>query len=239
VNVGTAFTLSAWVRLDPTANNIQAVWANKSGGWNAAGFGLYANTYNTTDGKLLLETGDGTTGLTASTVANVVTAGQWHQVTAAVNEAAGVARLYVDGTDDTQSAAIATDFPNQTGVNFGRLTNSVYFLKGTLDEARIESGVCSSNWIWASWATVAANSTLENYSAVTQQAPGLTIGANASGGTLLSWPGSGVGFMLCTTTNLAPARWVPATSQPTLSSNQWQITLPVDNSTAYFRLESL
>jgi hypothetical protein len=240
VNVGTAFTLSAWVRLDPTASNIQAIWANKSGGWNAAGFGLYANTYNTTDGKLLLETGDGTTGLTASTVTNVVTAGQWHRVTAAVNETAGVARLYVDGTDDTQSAAIAADFPNQTGVNFGRLTNSVYFLKGTLDEARIESGICSSNWIWASWATVAANSTLENYSAVTQQTPGLTIGTNAGGGALLSWPGSGVGFALCTTTNLMPpVVWVSATNQPILSSNQWQIALPVGNGTGYFRLESL
>jgi hypothetical protein len=237
VNTGTAFTLSAWVRLDPTASNIQTIWANKSGGWNSAGFGLYANTYNTTDGKLLLETGNGTTGLTASTVTNVVTAGQWHRVTASVNEAAGVARLYVDGTDYTQTAAIATDFPNQAGVNLGRLTNSVYFLTGTLDEARIESGLGSSNWIWASWATVASNSLLENYSAVTQQPPALSIGLG--GGTLLSWPGSGVGFGLYTATNLAPpVVWTPATNQPVLTNDQWQITLPVGKSTVFFRIES-
>jgi hypothetical protein len=240
VNVGAAFTLSAWVRLDPVASNIQTVWANKSGGWNSAGFGLYVNTYNTTDGKLLLETGDGTSGLTASTVTNVVTMGQWHRVTAAVNETGGVARLYVDGTDCTQSASIITDFPNQTGINLGRLTNSAYFVKGVLDEARIESGVCSSNWIWASWATVASNSTLQNYSPVTQQPPALAIGIGGGNGTWLSWPGSGVGFVLYTTTNLTlPGAWTLVASQPILTNNQWQINLPAaDNGTRFYCLES-
>ena len=239
VNVGPAFTLSAWIKLDPAESNIQTVWANKPGGWNSAGFGLYANTYNTTDGKLLLETGDGTTGLTASTLTNRVTAGQWHHVTAAVNEAAGVARLYVDGTDCTQSAAIATDFPNQTSVNLGCLTNAVYYFKGVLDEARIESGVCSSNWIWASYMTVASNSTLQNYSSVTQQPPALTIGLGAGNGTILNWPGCGVGFILCTATNLAPpVAWTRATNQPYMTNNQWQTGLPAGNGTAYFRLVS-
>ena len=240
VNVGTAFTLSAWVKLDPTASNIQTVWANKSGGWNAAGFGLYVNTYNTTDGKLLLETGDGTSGLTASTVTNVVTVGQWHCVTATVNETSGTARLYVDGTDCPQSPAIVTDFPNQTGISLGRLTNSVYFVKGVLDEARIESGVCSSNWIWASWATVASNSTLQKYSPVTQQPPALTIGIGGGNGTWLSWPGSGVGFVLYTTTNLiSPGAWSLAANQPLLTNNQWQINLPAaDNGTRFYRLKS-
>jgi formylmethanofuran dehydrogenase subunit A len=108
-----------------------------------------------------------------------------------------------------------------------------------LDEARIESGVCSSNWIWASWATVASNSTLQNYSSVTQQPPALTIGSGVGNGTLLSWPGSGVGFVLYTATNLVPpVAWTLATSQPVLTNTQWQITLPVDSNTGFFRLQS-
>ncbi|HWI56181.1 MAG TPA: DUF2341 domain-containing protein, partial [Bacillota bacterium] len=95
VNLGSAFTLSAWVKLDATANNIQTVWANKGGGWNANGFALYINSYNTADQKLLLETGNGTSGATAATLANVVPPGQWHRVSAAIDEASGVARLYV------------------------------------------------------------------------------------------------------------------------------------------------
>ena len=131
------------------------------------------------------------------------------------------------------------DFLNNAVLNFGRLTNSALYFNGTMDEARIQSGLQSSDWVWASWATVASNSVLQNYSAVVQQAPALGINAGA-GGITLSWAGSGVGFVLCTTTNLAsPAAWSPATNQPTLVNGQWQINLPPDNSsTRFYRLQS-
>jgi hypothetical protein len=112
-------------------------------------------------------------------------------------------------------------------------------LKGVLDEARIESGVCSSNWIWASWATVASNTNLQNYSSVTQQPPALTIGIGGGNGTYFSWPGSGVGFLLYQATNLVPpVAWTLATNQPMLISNQWQSVLPVGGNAGFFRLQS-
>jgi hypothetical protein len=239
INLGPTFTLSAWINLDPTASNIQCIWANKPGGWNSSGFGLFANSYNTTDGKLLLETGDGTSGITASTASGIVTAGHWHLVTASVNETAGTARLYVDGVDYTSSSSIVSDFPNQSSVNFGRLTNSTYYFKGAMDEARIYSGTCSSNWVWANWMTVASNSALNSYSTVTQQTPQLNLVKNANILTL-AWPASGVGFELYTATNLSlPIQWVLATNQPIFTNNQWLIALSTDsNNCRFYRLKS-
>ncbi|MGA2245973.1 MAG: DUF2341 domain-containing protein [Verrucomicrobiota bacterium] len=238
VSVGNAFTLSAWIKLALNENNIQTIWANKPGGWNSAGFALYVNTYNTTDEKLFLETGDGTNGYDAESPAGVVTAGQWHNVAASVDESAGSAQLYLDGVDCTASSTVDGSFPNQTGLNLGRLTNSAFYFNGTLDEARIQAGVQSSNWVWASWATVVSNSTLESYSAVTRQPPALTIGVGV-GGTSFNWGGSGVGFVLYTATNLTASDWSPATNQPALSNNLWQITLPAGGSSArFYRLRS-
>ncbi len=239
INLGNAFTLSTWVKLDPTESNIQTIWANKSGGWNSPGFALYVNSYNTTDGKLILETGDGASGLNASTGTGAVAAGQWHLLTASVNRSAGTARLFVDGVDQTQVSSIVSDLANQSAVNLGRFTNSNYYFKGVMDEARIQSGAISSNLVWASWATVATNSTFGS-SSVTQQPPILTLGAVSNTGMFLTWPGSGVGFMLYTTTNLlSPGTWTLATNQPSLINNQWQINLPADQSGArFYRLES-
>jgi hypothetical protein len=248
MNLGNAFTLSAWIKEDPTASNIQGVWANKPGGWNSAGFALYVNSYNTTDGKLIFETGDGVNGYDAETGTNVITPGQWHYVVVSENESAGSAQLYVDGTNCTVTATVDTAFPNQTPVNLGRITNNVYYFKGTLDEARIQSGVQSSNWVWASWAglapnanyLIAPNPNFESYSPVTQQQPALTIGVGGSAGTLLSWPQAGVGFALFTATNLAsPEGWGLASNQPTFVNGQWQINLPAaTNTVRFYRLKS-
>lgn len=240
VNVGTAFTLSAWVKVDPAATNIQTIWANGSSGWNSAGFALFINTYNTADQRLILQTGDGVNGTTAQTVANVVTPGQWHRVTAVVDDNAATAHLYVDGVDYTQSSSVDTAFPTQSGVNLGRFTNSTFWFKGAMDEVRIESGTRSSNWVWAAWMNVVSNTTLANYTGIARVSPALSIGGDGNGNTVLTWPSSGVGFTVYTATNLTPPiAWTPATSQPVLTNNQWQITLPSDQAAAhYYRLQS-
>jgi hypothetical protein len=238
INVGNTFTLSALVKLDNAATNIQTVWANKPGGWNSAGFDLYVDSYNTADKELRLETGDGTAGQTAYTAAGAVSFGQWHHLAAVVDRAGGTAHLYVDGVDRTQSGGVATDFPTQSGINLGRTTNNSFYLKGTMDEARIEATTRSASWIWASWMTMASNSTLAAYSTVTQQSPALSFGASTNS-LLLGWPGSAVGFSLYTATNLTPpVSWMPATNQPVWGGNQWQVTLPANSPNRFYRLQS-
>jgi hypothetical protein len=239
INLGNAFTLSAWVNLSAGPANIQTVWANKQGGYSANGFSFYVNSYNTGDGELWLETGNGTTGVAANTGAGVVPAAQWHRVTAVVDRAGGTAHLYVDGADKTVNSAIRTDLGNQGLVNLARFTNNTFYTKGLIDEARIENGTHSANWVWASWMTVMSNSVLANYSAVTQQPPSLSL-SSADNGFTLSWPSSGVGYTIYTTTNLAsPVAWNPLTNQPQLVNTQWEATLPPDAGGArFYRLQS-
>lgn len=238
VNVGPAFTVSAWVKVDPTASNIQTIWANSPSGYStAAGFRLYVNSYQTQNGVVELEACNGTTGSEVNTAAGAVSTGQWHLVSAMIDHDDGTVQLCVDGVVKA-SGTIRNDFPTGNGMNLGQMTDGNFRFKGSLDEARIEAGLDSTNWVWASWATVAANSTLENYSAVMQQAPALSVGV-VSGGALLSWPGSGVGYALYTATNLVPpVAWTLATNQPVLINNQWQITLPTGGGTGFFCLES-
>ncbi|HEV2437018.1 MAG TPA: DUF2341 domain-containing protein [Verrucomicrobiae bacterium] len=240
VNLGNAFTLSAWVNVSSAVANIQGVWANGPGGYFTNEIALFVNDYNTGDGALILGTGDGTSGNQLETATNAVGFNQWHLVTAAVNRSAGTAQLYVDGALEASGTGVVTDFSTNNNLELGRFTGGSFPFNGSIDEARVQSGLCSSNWIWASYTTVASNGALENYSAVTQEPPLLTIGGGGNTGTLLTWPASGVGFALYTTTNLTPpVVWTPATNQPALTSNQWQISLPAgSNSACFYRLKS-
>ena len=237
-NLNNAFTLSAWVNVASNANNIQTIFANQKGGYGSAGFAFFINAYNTANEALQLDAGDGSNGSEISTGSGTVSSNQWHLVTAAINRSGGTVNFYTDGAP-VGSGSIVTDFVNNAVLNLGRFTNSALYFNGSMDEARIQSGVQSSNWVWASWATVAANTTFQNYSAVTQQTPALAINPGA-GGLSLNWSGSGVGFALYTATNLtSPMVWMPATNQPTLVNNQWQINLPPDsNSTRFYRLQA-
>src|SRR6185437_6569749 len=110
IDLGNSFSLSAWVKLDATATNIQTIWANKAAGGSSNGVALFINSFNTADGMLRLETGDGTATLTAASVAGAVPVGGWHHVFVAANRATGTASLYVDGVDVTSSSGIRTDF---------------------------------------------------------------------------------------------------------------------------------
>jgi len=237
VNVGGAFTLFAWAKVANTASNIQTLWANKPGGWNSNGFALYVNTYNTGDQKLLLEDGDGVNGQTLASAAGAVTPGTWHALAAAVNETNGTAELYVDGRNVANGSTV-TDFADASGLDFGRLTNSVYYFDGSLDEARIASGVCSSNWIWATWLNVASNSVFNSVSPVNAP-PSLSLAASAAG-TLLTWPAAAGVFALCTTTNLnPPVVWLPASNTVTYVNGQWQAPiLPPTRGNQFYRLQA-
>jgi hypothetical protein len=238
ISLGDAFTLSAWVNIASSAANIQTLWANQKGGFGSAGFAFYVDTYPNTDQKMDFSSGDGSAGHEATTAAGTVRFAQWHLLTASVNRTNGSVEFFLDGTD-VQSGTAVAGFANNAEVNFGRFTNANFYFKGIMDEARIEYGTRSPNWVWANWMTVAANNTFANYSPITRQAP--VVALNTSGTTpVLSWPASGVGFALYSATNLAsPAAWSLVPSQPALVNNQWQLPLPANtNGVQFYRLQS-
>lgn len=186
VNLGNDFTLSAWANVSSGVSDIQCLWANGSGVAASAQVFFYVNDYKTSDGALVLATGNGTTAGNLVAPAGSVSLNQWHLLTAVVDRADGVAQLYVDG-NPVASGAIRNDFPNDNDMELGRDTGGTFAFLGSLDEARIHSTLESSNWVWASYMTVAANSSFENYSSVSS--PVLTLSIQNSGNNvILSWP---------------------------------------------------
>jgi hypothetical protein len=239
LNLSNSFTFSAWIKMDPAATGIQTICANKPGGWNTDGFALYVNSYLTSDHKLLLETGDGTSGQVVSTAANLVTPGVWHQVAVVVNKNTSSARLFLDGIDQTQSGALQSDFNSGAPVELGRFTDSSYHFKGQMDEARFEQTADSADWILESWMTVAQNKNLASYSVVDLQPPLLSV-SSLGPGVVANWVANGVGWFLSSATNLAsPVLWRRVTNLPSLLMGRWQIQLQPDtNGSRFLRLES-
>ncbi len=240
VNLGNAFTLSTWINVLPGAPaNIQTIWANQKGGFASAGFAWYVNTFNSTDRKIDFASGDGVTGDESTTAPGTVTFGAWHLLSVAVNRSAGTADFYIDGSCLQSSSSIVKTFANSADLNLGRFTNSNFYFTGLMDEARIQTGIVSSNWVWANWMTVASNSTFESYSPVSQQSPALSVSLDGSN-LLLQWPASGVGFGLYSTTNLGPSSiWALATNVAELINGQWQISVADDSGISrFYRLQS-
>src|SRR5262249_5781885 len=102
LNIGKAFTLSAWVNISPSVNNEQTIWANKQGGWNTAGFDFYVNSYQTGDGIIYFDSADGVGGnVSARTTSHAISFGQWHLLTGTMDGINGSVHVYVDGVDKT------------------------------------------------------------------------------------------------------------------------------------------
>jgi hypothetical protein len=243
-DVGNTFTLSAWVNIPAGTSDIQDLWANFGGGYAKPGFALFVNSYQTSDQIIDFATGDGTGGDESKAPAGTVPSGSWHMVTAAINRTNGTVQMYLDGNNVASSVTVVKDFPTLNDVNLGRFVGGSFPFHGALDEARIRSSVSSSNWVWASWATVAQNSSLENYGSVssTLMSP-ITIQFQRSGNNLVlsgSGGSAGASYRVLTTTNVAlpTAQWTPVATNPFASDGNWTNTMPIDSSmqSQYFRI---
>ncbi|HEX4119812.1 MAG TPA: DUF2341 domain-containing protein [Verrucomicrobiae bacterium] len=186
VNLGNAFTLSAWVDVPSSTSSIQTVWGNGTGVTDSSQILFYVDNYNTSDGSLILTTGDGTTQQQLKSATGAVGLDQWHLVTAVVDRADGDAQLYVDSGQVASGAAV-NDCPTNADMNLGDDSGHSFQYTGLMDEARIRSGLSSTNWIWASWMTVAQNNAFESYAAVSSSIVTINVRHSANS-VILTWP---------------------------------------------------
>jgi hypothetical protein len=149
-------TIDTWVKLPLVSgalpNNIQAVFSNSNGGFTAAGIRLYINDFNTTNGKVVLEEGNGSAGAgMGSNPGAFPSDGAWHNLAVTIDRTAGTAAAYIDGNQVAGSTSMRTDFPVSTPTDevgiFGDRAN--FGLHGLVDDFRIYQGQLTQSEIRA------------------------------------------------------------------------------------------
>ncbi|PWU16452.1 MAG: hypothetical protein C5B50_13470 [Verrucomicrobia bacterium] len=187
-DLDSAFTLSTWVNIPNGTSDIQTLWANQHGGFGAPGFAFFVNTYHNSDQKLDFASGDGTAGNEATSAAATVGFGAWHQVVAAVNRTNGTVTYYVDGASLATLTTVVQDFTTLQDLNLGRFLDGNFGLHGGMDEARIQQGNPSANWVWADYMTAGQNSAFETYGTVISSIVTITAQEIPGGKVVVTWP---------------------------------------------------
>ncbi|MCX8156686.1 MAG: lamin tail domain-containing protein, partial [Verrucomicrobiae bacterium] len=138
------FTLALWIK---PANrfNIQNVVANVAGGYTTAGFKFFVNSYNTQDGLLVFEHGNGTSGQVAKSLV-AVDFDQWNHIAIVVDRTAGRIWFYKNGVDvtDPSQSFVRNDFTTSGAWYLGKMANNVYWYGGQMDELLIYTNTLSA-----------------------------------------------------------------------------------------------
>jgi hypothetical protein len=135
-DLGDQFSLSLWAKVTTTAAGSRTLLANASGGSTGNGFRFFINSWTTNDGRLLLETGNGALGDSASTATGVFQFNQWNHIALVIDRAAGRADIYYNRRLVTTDNTIRTDFAKDLLLYIGRLVSSGNF-HGQLDDVRL------------------------------------------------------------------------------------------------------
>jgi autotransporter-associated beta strand protein len=140
---GNQFTISAWIHLPSGVNSIRTIMANSAGGSTTSGFRFYVNSYNSMDGKLVLETANGTQYANVSSAVETVAFDKWQHVAAVINRSSGTATLYCNA-QPVATGSIRNDFLNNAILRVGAMTGAGYQLRGTIDDLRLHGRALSS-----------------------------------------------------------------------------------------------
>src|SRR5205823_3112540 len=102
----------------------------------------------TANQRIIIETGNGSTGLSFSSNTNTFALDQWNHVAFVADRAAGTGKIFYNGTQ-AASGAIRTDFTTNGAMSLGAFAGGSSALKGNLDDARIYNRALSTNEIMA------------------------------------------------------------------------------------------
>jgi hypothetical protein len=231
VALSNQFTTYAWVYLNNGDTDIQTVWANAVGGYGANGFSWFVDSYQTADRVTHFDTGNGAGSGADPTGTAPVTSGAWHFMTAVWDIANSRVTNYLDAAVNGAAGAVSS-MALTNNLDLGSFLNPIFWFNGAIDEARIQSGIASTNWILATYRNISQPSFVSYGSS----GPMLTITAT-NGGFVISWPNTGGTFILQSTPSLSPPiAWNTAPGTPTLNNGIWQQTVPFTAGDSFYRL---
>ncbi len=149
-DIGDEFTIQVWVKPDPNSGDIQTIAANSSSGFATDGFRFFFNSVGTTNGEIIFEAGNGSSGSQAKSAEGIVVVDQWNHIAVNVNRISGTATIYHNGVDVTVDNSIRDDFSNVSDWEIGRM-EGVFELEGLMDEFRIGNSLQSAEWFEANY----------------------------------------------------------------------------------------
>lgn len=150
MDAGNAFTISLWLELAGSSDDIQTLVANSISGRDVDGYRLFVNTDSTSDRRVIFETADGNNDDSADTDPGVISSDVWTHLAVVVDRGAGSATIFVDGADATVDATIQNDFSSSAAFELARM-GDIYNFDGILDELRIAKTLRSPAWIQTSY----------------------------------------------------------------------------------------
>ena len=138
---GDEFTICAWAFLEIEQTNIQTIIGNAMGGSAIDGFKLFINNWETNNKRIIIETSDGTTRLDAVSPENTFEEGFWNHVAVTIDRPNGVAQIYYNGEEVTESGAIVPDMQVTQSVTIGSMSGPDWYWTGMIDDVRIYQGL--------------------------------------------------------------------------------------------------
>lgn len=200
---GDTFTIMAWIKpTHPMKPSINTIVANARDTTEEDGFKFYVNTFETSNGALVLESGNGSAGAVLSTAAGVVVPGRWQHVAVSVNRTAGTATFYRDGVALAATGNVRTDFRTSAPAYLGTFAGSFFGFRGFVDALQIHGSVLSAGDIATAASAVPSGTSDECLDPVAQFLMDDTE-ADANGGEWNVGPTFGAPFEPCSYTGSA------------------------------------
>jgi hypothetical protein len=156
LNFTSTFTITAW--LYPTAKaSINAILTNGFANVNTAGFKFGWNSWDTSDRRILFESGDGTSGnwQVPSTVVNTITMNSWQHVSVIFDRVNSVSIFLVNGIPvNVSGITTATNVSiNQANFNIGAYLGGSYTMQAQLGLLKVFNSCLTASQVLADFNT--------------------------------------------------------------------------------------
>ena len=146
-NFGDTITVNAWVYPRNKAS-INTLMSNATAGGSANGFKLEWNSWTTTDHKMLIENGNGSSGNVLYTNSGVITENSWQMLTYVIDFVNQTAKLYLNGAEQSSvSGGIVPNILRNNEWYIGCMAGISYQMNAYLGEFKLWKSLKSDSSI--------------------------------------------------------------------------------------------
>ena len=160
-NFGTQFSISAWVKPTGDAYSIQTLLSNAGANLATNGFKTYWNSWNSYDHKMIIESGNGSTGSATLTTSAPIAIDSWQHLVYTFNTTTRAVTMYRNGSlVANDGTLLASGISTNQSWWLGSIGGNSYYMNARLGIVKIYSTVLSSAEVTSDY-----NSTSARYAA--------------------------------------------------------------------------